>query len=644
MKLFSLLLNLIRRSCLHNVGGKSDAYRKALDNGNRALDLGNHFEACRFYRSATDIDPASADGWLRLGYALKERGDISGARAALHNCLSRDDKNADAHLFIGLIAVTEQRFEDAAASLKKALELAPNIEVAYGEAALSLFKNSDPVGGLKLITAGIERYPTNSDFYFLQGNLYAELGKFHSACTAYQAALLLAPDRPEILANLGNCERHIGRTTEALAHIRKALQAVPLQATWRSNLLFTLQYAGTLSRQALFDEHLRFARDFEEPYRSTWPSINEWRPYSQDRRIKIGYVSGDLRQHSLAFFLEPVLRCHDRQHVEVYCYYTFALKDRVTERLKELTEHWRDCDDRSDEELLRDIRTDQIDVLIDLSGHTGHNRLPVFAKKAAPVQITWLGYQATTGLTAMDYRITDASMDPPGLNERFHSETLIRLSAGAVFQPSPDSPDVGPLPATTTDVFTFACLNNPAKITPPYARAVAEILNRTSGTRFLLGNATPGTANALSKLFTDQGAPAGRITLLEKKDFIDYLKAHQQIDLALDTFPYNGGTTTLHSLWMGVPVLALDGDSSISRVGAQTMRGLGMGTFVCEDIAAYIQRGIELATEINLMQSVRQNLRPHMKAVVVSSAKAFTAELESACMQARLKVTAKSAT
>ena len=335
-----------------------------------------------------------------------------------------------------------------------------------------------------------------------------------------------------------------------------------------------------------------------------------------------------MRTHSLSFFIEPVLLHHDHERVEIYCYFTHPVADTTTQRLKNFFDHWRDCADMDDAEMTRMIRTDQIDVLVDLSGHTSFNRLGVFARRAAPVQVTWLGYQASTGLSTMDYRITDKAQDPIGVAEKYHTERLIRLSTGAVFQPAVNSPDVSKSPCLKTGIFTFGCMNHPAKLTDTFLESAVRILAGTTQTRLLLGHVDKFGQNKMLERLIQHGASPDRVVMIEKVGFQEYLELHAQIDLSLDTFPYNGGTTTMHSLWMGVPILALEGKSSISRVGSELMKGLNLPEFSCSNLESYIETAIDLSRNSEKMSFVRGILRKRMSFILVEQAKAFTRELE----------------
>jgi protein O-GlcNAc transferase len=314
----------------------------------------------------------------------------------------------------------------------------------------------------------------------------------------------------------------------------------------------------------------------------------------------------------------------------VYGYYTYPLIDADTLRVKKLCDAWVNCHDMPDEVLEARIRADEIDILIDLSGHTGHNRLTVLARKPAPVQMTWLGYQATTGLSAIDYRITEEALDPAGSSEAFHSEKLLRLPSSGTFSPLPDSPPVNELPALSGAAFTFACLNNPSKITDEAIALWSQILMAAPASRLMIGNATPALIEKISLQFSLHGVEPGRLFFQPKVGIREYLQLHHQVDLALDTFPYNGGTTSFHSLWMGVPIVVLEGDTALSKVGASIMNGLGLPQFSCASPQNYVDTAVYFSTHLQELSAVRLLLREQMAALMQLLAKSVTRFLEAA--------------
>ncbi len=478
----------------------------------------------------------------------------------------------------------------------------------------------------------VAHFPNNGNIWFYLGNLQAEQAHFDSANISYEKAVALEPGSAGLLASFGNSLMQTGETKRALAVLQQALMLDARSPATFSNYLLCLQYVQDRTPEERFEAALEFSKRFEESG-SVKIVPHAASASGRKNKVKVGYVSGDFRNHAVAFFITPVLIAHDRSKFELFGYYAHPAVDAQTEIIRAQFDTWLPCHDLSDDELAARIRADEIDVLIDLSGHTGYNRLLAFARRPAPIQMTWLGYLATTGLAAMDYRITDASLDPPGTTEGFHTEKLLRLSTSGVFSPHASSPPVNPLPALQGQSFTFACLNNPSKITDEALDLWALVLLRCPESRLLIGNATPSLTERLTAYFGERGVSAERLRFHPKVGLDDYLALHHDIDLALDTFPYNGGTTTFHSLWMGVPVVALEGNTPISRAGTSILRGMGLDAFCAPTPDAYVDVAVHYFQHPRALASVRQSLRATVDQVSQQQIKRMTAELEEAIQQ-----------
>jgi len=332
----------------------------------------------------------------------------------------------------------------------------------------------------------------------------------------------------------------------------------------------------------------------------------------------------------VAYFIEPILALHDKSAFEIYAYYSYTQHDEHTQRIADSVDHWLDCYGIDDEQLARRIRADGIDILVDLSGHTVFNRLPVFARKPAPVQVNWVGYPGSTGLTSIDYRISDPWQDPPGMTERYHSEKLVRLPSGMAFAPDPASPVVNPLPALTHREFVMACLNNLSKLNPAVIRLWSRILHALPQARLMLGNVTDeDVRQRLTDRFGQSGIGPERLILQRRVAIADFLALHHRIDLALDPFPYTGGTTTMHALWMGVPVVTLAGDHAVSRLSAAHLSRVGLTQFIAHSEDEYLQCVLRAAQDLPALNQVRQSLRARMTAAEVTPA-TVTRHLEAA--------------
>jgi predicted O-linked N-acetylglucosamine transferase (SPINDLY family) len=395
-----------------------------------------------------------------------------------------------------------------------------------------------------------------------------------------------------------------------------------------SNLLFTLNSVPDLDAEAVTAEHLAWAARHADPLAAAQADFDN--AADPERAVRIGYVSADFRRHAVACFMEPVLRHHRHERFEVYGYSNWAKPDEVTQRLRGLCDHWRDIAGVDDARAAQMVREDRIDILVDLSGHTGGNRLLLFARKPAPIQATYMGYLGGTGMAAMDLRITDAQIDPVGVAEPLYRERLLRLPHGTVcYQPPQDAPQVGALPALERGRVTFGSFNSFPKLSDAAKRAWARLLARLPGARLRVVGVPAGEAcERMLKLFESEGVFADRIDVLGRLPYQAYLEQYLQTDIALDPYPYNGGTTTLESLWMGVPVITRAGRAGFSRCAASHLASVGLDDLVAGTWEEYIDIALRLAGDLPRLAGLRAGMRERMRASPLLDAAAFTRDLE----------------
>ncbi|MDE2593843.1 MAG: tetratricopeptide repeat protein [Burkholderiales bacterium] len=554
---------------------------------------GQGASALESLQRASKLAPGEAKYWFTLSDVYGKLGQADKAIAALREATKRQPRMFEAHFNLGNVLRASGRNSDAVTAYRAAVEVKPDFAQAWANL----------------------------------GDALRQLSQLDEAVSAYRQALQVMPNSAQIHSNLGLILQRQGRVAEALACFRKALTRQPDFAIAASNELLAAQYFHGYSATELFDKHRQFGERFETALKAVWPRHgNERNP---DRRLKIGYVSPDLRAHSVAYFMRPVFQHHDKQRFEVSCYYSNTFRDAITDQIEADVDHWIPCETMSDEELAAKIQADGIDILIDLSGHTAGNRLLMFARKPAPVQVTWVGYPGTTGLTAMDYRLTDRYVDPVGVTEAMHTEKLVRLSNIIPFTPSPDSPPVNALPALSGAPFTFACLNNISKLNERVFATWAQILAQLPGSRLVLGNAgDEGTRQWLFDQFQRCGVSADRLVLKPRLAKQEYFSLHHEIDLALDCYPYTGGTTTMHSLWMGVPVITLRGDRPAALQGAGNLSHVGLPQFVAQDEQDYVRLAVQYARDLGSLNRLRQGLREQMGAAVKGDSQDTVRELE----------------
>ena len=464
--------------------------------------------------------------------------------------------------------------------------------------------------------------------HFYLGNCAVESGQFDAALEHYTEALRIEPANSRIYANLSVAHLRRADAQSAIAALRKAIELDPDYRDAHQSLLFALHYSEQLTPAEITGAHRAWGRAFC----SAATDDSKVAPVNPEpgRALRIGYVSGDFRQHSVAAFFEAIAIHHDRQSFQVVCYHTAAHADVVTARLKAAADTWRDIDGMPDEDAVRLIQADRIDLLVDLSGHTVGNRLGVFARRAAPVQLTYLGYPGTTGVPAMDFRITDAATDPPGAADALHTERVLRLpGAQWCYWPDSDLPECGPLPAQQCGHVTFGSFNDFSKAGDPVLHAWGEILHRLPGSRLRLLR-TPGgqRVQRAQALLAEHGVAAERLDwVVSAVSRPSHAERFAGVDIALDTFPINGVTTTVECLWMGIPVISVHGGNCISRSGLSLLRAVGLPDLATGTVDDYVAAAVALANDHPRLTEIRRNLRGGMR-VALADAPRFVASLE----------------
>lgn len=443
----------------------------------------------------------------------------------------------------------------------------------------------------------------------------------------------LAPELPAIHNRLGYVQRQMGSIAEALASYRTALEQEPGNADTHSELLLTLNYSAEHGAEEVFEEHRRYGERHVQPAPAPAPD-RSW-----PRRLRIGYLSPDFRSHVVSCFSLPVIAGHDRERFEVCCYHVGEVEDAVTGGLRALADRWADCAGLSDAQIVERIRADRIDILVDLAGHTADHRLGVLARRAAPLQATWIGYPNTTGLRAVDYRITDARADPPGVTDRLHVERLLRLPKTFLcYRPGPEIAPGAPLPGARPGQVTFGCFNNFQKLSGPFFAAVARLLQEVPDSRLLLKAKPlkfPSVAARVRERFAAAGIAPERVILKGWEPGVTgHLAAYGAVDIALDSFPYNGTTTTCEAMWMGVPVVTLAGDRHAARVGASLLHTVELDELVARDAGDYVRIAAALAADRPRLAALREGMRERLRRSALMDEAGFVADLERAYLEA----------
>jgi predicted O-linked N-acetylglucosamine transferase (SPINDLY family) len=599
-----------------------------------ALQNAGRLEAAiRSYRRALELDPAHAEACNNLGNALKAQGQLDAAIDCYRQAASLRPGLLGAYWNWGEALKGRGRLEEAIGVYRAALAQDPASTESLIKLGSTLVLVGRPEEALEHFRRIVQISPERAAGHLNLGAAYKILGGLDEAVACFERAVSVEPELADAHNNLGSVLLESGRVGEAEARFRRALELDPRKVNAHSNLLLAMHYRHDSDPQQVFREHLRWAeRHAAGPCMEGAARARDAEP---ERRLRIGYVSPDFMRHSVAYFLQPVLQAHDRERFEIVCYSNAPKGDEVTRRLRQLSDRWHDIFGRDDAEVAAMIERHKTDILVDLAGHTGGGRPLLFARRPAPVQVSWLGYPDTSGLAAMDYRLTDADADPEGQTEDLYTEQLVRLGHGFLcYGPSPDSPEPSEPPAARTGRVTFGCFNNLAKVTPEMAALWAQLLAAAPGARLVMkahGLASGNARRALQERFSALGVESGRVELLGPEySHARHLARYADVDIGLDTYPYHGTTTTCEALWMGVPVVTLAGRAHVSRVGVSILSRVGFAELVAATPADYVNKALGLAGNVARLRELRAGLRDRMRASPLLDAPGFTRALEAA--------------
>lgn len=592
------------------------------------LTHGNFREAETLYKEILNTDPDDVNALHFLGVVYHHLKQDDLAATYIQQALRLQPNYADARINLGIVYQAIGRLDEAREEYEHAVRLNPTSALAWYNLANLYREQKRTKEAIDSYSRALELDPQFLDAYIQLGNIFRDIGQSALAIKCYQQALHVKPDAVEVINSLGAALDRQYRLAEAETYFRKAVEIDPSQAQSYSCLFMNLCYSGRYDIGTVFAEHRKFG-DFFEKNHIPKHYANDRTP----RRLRVGYVSPDLRKHSVAYFVEPVLMSHDKDSVEIFCYANQSSGDEVTERLKGYADHWRVIYGMDDARVFDTIQSDRIDILVDLAGHTALNRLTLFALKPAPVQVSWIGYPATTGLKTIDYRVTDAYADPPGETERFYTETLMRLpECFLCYLPDSESPYVGMLSFFATGKITFGSFNNLSKITPRMLTLWAEILRALPDSILILKTVAfvdEAARRGVSDILVSSGLSPERFRLLPwTTSTRDHLDTYNQIDIALDTYPYNGTTTTCEALWMGVPVVTLAGLGYGARVGCSLLKNVGLSDLVATTEDEYKRICLSLASDVERLTTLRSGLREMMRNSPLMDAARFTRHVE----------------
>lgn len=600
--------------------------------GNVLMHRGDFEQAVSALIETTRVASNDVEAWNNLGVASARLGRVEDAVRAYQRALELSSAHPEALFNLASLLTRACRHTESSALWQRYLALRPGHAEAWHGLAISLYNCGEWAAAADAYRRSLALAPGNA--MAMRGLAIAikYLGEISAAEILLLDALRLAPGNVEVLNTLGATLMEQGRPDEAAAVLRRGLALDPDRDDLNSNLQLAMQYSDHSTQRDFAEGRVQVQRRLGARAPRAHGCDNTPDP---QRRLRVGYVSPDFRLHSCAYFFEPLLAAHDRSRFEIHCYSCVTHPDATTARLRAMADGWHDITALTDEAAAEMIRTQAIDILVDMAGHTAGNRLGIFARKPAPVQMSWLGYPDDTGLRAIDARVSDAIIDPPGRPGEDVEDALIRLAAGAhCYAAPPPVPDVAPLPAASHDFVTFGSFNNIAKLTPATLELWAVLMRAVPRSRLVLKHwqlvDAPLRAGLLRALLIEGISPDRIDTLPRIADQREHLAAYHRIDIALDTFPYHGTTTTCEALWMGVPVLTLVGGRPAARVGASLLTRVGLESLVTHSRERFVAVGAALAGDVEALVRLRAGLRERMRASPLGNASLWVPHLEDA--------------
>lgn len=591
-----------------------DEAKKIIAEGNKFEDFGDFQNALNLYEKSINIAPKYIGGYINKGNIFLSLSVFDLAIEMYLKAISVNPNHSGAYLNLGHAQYDKKEFELALIAYNKAIALNCDYVDAWigkGNSLADLGKKIDAIESYK---KAIFLNPNNPEIYKSIGLAYEWMGYLREAKDNFQTAIKLQPERIDFYCSICNVYREMGDINNSIDIARKGCAIDPKHMGIHSLLLFSLSHSLDVTKDIFFQEHLNFGKKFKFFTDDKNPVFTNDK--NQNKILKIGIVSADLRNHAVSSFFEPIYdKLLNESSVILYIYDNMGAKDGVSKRMKEKTKNWRFIGGQNDSEIEIQIKQDGIDILIDLSGHTAGHRLSVFARKPAPIQISWIGYPGTTGLTEIDYYIGDRHFLPPGKFDDIFIEKIIRLPATTSFGSLENPPDVTPLPVLKNGFFTFGSFNRLDKFNEKVISLWAETLLNIPNSKMLIG-AMPitGDFEKIIKWFEKYKISKDRLIFHKRTNMYNYLSLYNEVDVCLDTFPYGGSTTTSHALVMGVPTLTLTGEIPISNAGYSILSQLNLSDLFCAtNRNDFINKSIWISENISYLSELRKNLRSYLK-------------------------------
>ncbi len=551
-------------------------------------------EAVEMLRRAIALRPDFAEAWYNLANALREQAKFTEAAAACRRALALRPDRAEAHVNLGNILQAQRQFDESIACYSRALSLKPRDVEAFSNL----------------------------------GNALRSSGRLDEAIAAFQTCVALQPDFYAAHCNLGNALKDAGQIVPAIGFFRRAVELNPSDVISQSNLSYSVYYHPNYDSTAILADVRQW--DAMHAPKHAGGSKYENNP-NPERRLRIGYVGADFRDHCQSLFTIPLFEYHDRERFEIVCYANVARPDGLTQRIRKSVDHWRDTVGQSDDDVARQVHADRIDILVDLTMHMSNGRPVLMAHKPAPVQVAYLAYPGTTGLSAIDYRLTDPYLDPPGETDADYVEQSVRLpDTFWCYDALTDTPAPNALPLLTEGRVTFGCLNNFCKVSDQTLALWSKVLQAVDGSRLLLLAPVGAARQRVLDRFREEHIDPARIEFVEHRPRAKYLELYHRIDVCLDTTPYNGHTTSLDSYWMGVPVVTRVGRTVVGRAGYSQLTNLGLPELVAWSDEEFVSIAARLAADRPRLTHLRATLRRRMERSPLMDAARFARNIEAA--------------
>jgi predicted O-linked N-acetylglucosamine transferase (SPINDLY family) len=583
-------------------------------------------EAAGLYEKVLEREPSHAETLHMMGIACQQTGRPKEAVEWIRRAIDADPDKPGYHVNLGNVLRATGDVEGAIASYRRAIAIQPALADAWNNLGSALQERGQTAEGLEAHRRALSLRPDFVHAWYNLGGAFSRLNRPDEAIEAYGRALQVRPGFEAARVNRANILRHVGRLDESIDDLRDVVAVRPTPIAL-SNLIYDLYFHPDYDTRNI----ARFLSQWNELFAR--PTAGEIGPFGNtrnpDRRLRIGYVSPDFNGHPAGRFFFPLVSQHDHSRYEVYCYSDVADPDAVTAQIRSHVDVWRDVGKVGDEQVAARIREDGIDILVDLTLHLAQNRMLTFARKPAPVQATWLAYPGSSGLTVIDYRVSDRFLDPPGLNDAFYSEKTVRLpDCYWCYDPQCAPVDVGDLPARLCGSVTFGCLNNFAKVSDVTMGLWAKVLHRVPNSRLFVLVPQGSARSRFSDSMQLHGIAPDRIDFADRLPRRQYMELYRRIDICLDTFPCNGHTTTFDSLWMGVPIVSLFGMTAMSRGGLSILSNVGMSEWATDDPGWFVELAVRASSDLVRLALVRASLRSQLERSPLMDARRFAEGME----------------